>query len=89
MVTCSICFNGSFVLATKAHFTLFKKKKHEDPLQNKSAQEIWQQVNAVCFDVDSTGCLEEGIDVLAEHCNAGDAVREWTTKCVLYQKRFG
>lgn len=47
-----------------------------------STQEIWRSVGAVCFDVDSTVCEEEGIDVLAEYCGAGQAVKEWTTKCV-------
>lgn len=44
--------------------------------------DIWRNVDAVCFDVDSTVCTEEGIDVLAEHCGAGAAVKEWTTKYV-------
>lgn len=46
-----------------------------------SVQAVWRSVGAVCFDVDSTVCEEEGIDVLAEHCGAGQAVKEWTTKC--------
>lgn len=46
-----------------------------------ATQELWRSVGAVCFDVDSTVCVDEGIDVLAEHCGAGKAVKEWTTKC--------
>ena len=34
----------------------------------------------MCFDVDSTVCLDEGIDELADFCGAGQAVAEWTTK---------
>jgi phosphoserine phosphatase len=45
-----------------------------------SVSDIWRSVGAVCFDVDSTVCEDEGIDVLAEHCGAGKAVKEWTTK---------
>lgn len=37
-------------------------------------------MNAVCFDVDSTVCLDEGIDELAEFCGAGKAVAEWTSR---------
>lgn len=44
--------------------------------------DIWRNVDAVCFDVDSTVCTDEGIDVLADHCGAGAAVKEWTTKYV-------
>lgn len=42
--------------------------------------EIWCNAGAVCFDVDSTVCLGEGIDELADFCGAGKAVAEWTTK---------
>ncbi|RLN47600.1 hypothetical protein BBJ28_00005603 [Nothophytophthora sp. Chile5] len=49
-----------------------------------STDDIWRSVGAVCFDVDSTVCEEEGIDVLAAHCGAGAAVKEWTTKYVYY-----
>lgn len=43
-------------------------------------KDLWRSVGAVCFDVDSTVCEEEGIDVLAEHCGAGAAVKAWTDK---------
>jgi phosphoserine phosphatase len=42
--------------------------------------ELWKNANAVCFDVDSTVCLDEGIDELAEFCGAGKAVAEWTSR---------
>lgn len=41
------------------------------------AKEVWQQAEAVCFDVDSTLIREEGIDGLAEFCGAGFQVKEW------------
>ncbi|XP_072972154.1 phosphoserine phosphatase, chloroplastic [Typha angustifolia] len=44
--------------------------------------EIWRSADAVCFDVDSTVCLDEGIDELADFCGAGKAVAEWTTKAM-------
>ncbi|XP_074572377.1 phosphoserine phosphatase, chloroplastic-like isoform X1 [Curcuma longa] len=43
---------------------------------------IWHSAGAVCFDVDSTVCLDEGIDELADFCGAGKAVAEWTTKAM-------
>ncbi|RWW20777.1 hypothetical protein GW17_00015096, partial [Ensete ventricosum] len=49
--------------------------KHSEEVLN-----IWCSVDAVCFDVDSTVCLDEGIDELANFCGAGKAVAEWTTK---------
>ena len=42
--------------------------------------DVWRNADAVCFDVDSTVCLDEGIDELAEHCGAGKAVAEWTAR---------
>lgn len=42
--------------------------------------ETLRKANAVCFDVDSTVCLDEGIDELADFCGAGQAVAEWTAK---------
>lgn len=45
---------------------------------------IWRSAGAVCFDVDSTVCLDEGIDELADFCGAGKAVAEWTTRSFLF-----
>jgi len=42
--------------------------------------ELWRKGDAVCFDVDSTVCLDEGIDELADFCGAGKAVAEWTAR---------
>lgn len=44
--------------------------------------ELWRNAEAVCFDVDSTVVTEEGIDVLADHCGAGEAVAAWTLKAM-------
>jgi phosphoserine phosphatase len=48
------------------------------------AQRKLLQADAVCFDVDSTVIQDEGIDVLAEFNGAGQAVKEWTQKCVSF-----
>ena len=48
--------------------------------------ELWKTADAVCFDVDSTVCVDEGIDELAAFCGAGEAVAEWTRKCVSCEK---
>lgn len=42
--------------------------------------DLWRNADAVCFDVDSTVCVDEGIDELAEFCGAGKAVAEWTSR---------
>lgn len=42
--------------------------------------ETWKNADAVCFDVDSTVCEDEGIDELAEFCGAGEIVSQWTRK---------
>lgn len=46
------------------------------------ALKIWRSADAVCFDVDSTVCLDEGIDELADFCGAGQAVAEWTARAM-------
>lgn len=43
---------------------------------------IWRNADAVCFDVDSTVCKDEGIDELAEFCGAGEAVAAWTSRAM-------
>ncbi|KAF8389942.1 hypothetical protein HHK36_024461 [Tetracentron sinense] len=52
----------------------------DNALPSKEVLDIWRNADAVCFDVDSTVCLDEGIDELAEFCGAGKAVAEWTTR---------
>lgn len=42
----------------------------------KKAQTIWRNADAVCFDVDSTLIVEEGIDKLAELAGVGQQVAE-------------
>ncbi|KAJ4961866.1 hypothetical protein NE237_021776 [Protea cynaroides] len=49
---------------------------------SKEVLEKWKSADAVCFDVDSTVCLDEGIDELAEFCGAGKAVAEWTARAM-------
>ncbi|KAL5204429.1 hypothetical protein ABZP36_009300 [Zizania latifolia] len=49
---------------------------------SKGLLETWRNADAVCFDVDSTVCLDEGIDELADFCGAGRAVAEWTAKAM-------
>ncbi|KAF3784558.1 Phosphoserine phosphatase [Nymphaea thermarum] len=55
---------------------------HDNSLPTKEVLEIWRGAEAVCFDVDSTVCLDEGIDELAEFCGAGQVVAEWTRRAM-------
>lgn len=43
---------------------------------------MWRGAKAVCFDVDSTVCVDEGIDELAAYLGAGEAVAAWTAKAM-------
>ncbi|KAL6995074.1 phosphoserine phosphatase [Sarracenia purpurea var. burkii] len=54
----------------------------DNTLPSKEVLKVWQNADAVCFDVDSTVCLDEGIDELAEFCGAGKAVAEWTARAM-------
>lgn len=42
----------------------------------------------MCFDVDSTVCVDEGIDELAEFCGAGKSVAEWTAKSAVLTSNY-
>jgi phosphoserine phosphatase len=44
----------------------------------------WRRAQAVCFDVDSTVTVGEGIDELADFCGVGEVVAQW---CVTPQSR--
>ena len=37
----------------------------------------WRRAQAVCFDVDSTVTVGEGIDELADFCGVGEVVAQW------------
>lgn len=41
------------------------------------AKQVWKKADAVCFDVDSTVCMDEGIDELAAFCGRGKEVSQW------------
>uniref|UniRef100_A0ACD5TN76 Uncharacterized protein n=1 Tax=Avena sativa TaxID=4498 RepID=A0ACD5TN76_AVESA len=54
----------------------------ENCLPSEEVIRTWCDADAVCFDVDSTVCLDEGIDELADFCGAGPAVAQWTAKAM-------
>lgn len=54
----------------------------DNTLPSEEVLKLWRSVDAVCFDVDSTVCVDEGIDELAEFCGAGEAVAEWTARAM-------
>ncbi|XP_071731548.1 phosphoserine phosphatase, chloroplastic [Rutidosis leptorrhynchoides] len=56
--------------------------RFDNTLPSKEVLDIWQKADAVCFDVDSTVCVDEGIDELAEFCGAGKVVAEWTARAM-------
>ncbi|KAG1714286.1 Phosphoserine phosphatase [Nymphon striatum] len=44
--------------------------------------EIWKNADAVCFDVDSTVCKDEGIDELAKYCEVHELVSQMTRRAM-------
>ena len=44
--------------------------------EKKKLKELWRTADCVCFDVDSTVCVNEAIDDLAYYCCVGDKVQE-------------
>ncbi|CAI5447824.1 unnamed protein product [Caenorhabditis angaria] len=49
---------------------------------------IWRRANAVCFDIDSTVCQDEGIDELAAYLGVGEAVANVTRNAMSGNGRF-
>lgn len=46
------------------------------------AKTVWKKADAVCFDVDSTVIMDEGIDELAAFCGRGKEVSQWTVRAM-------
>ena len=49
-------------------------KSHK--MNKEEVKKIWRCADAVTFDVDSTVCIDEGIDELAAFMNVGDKVAQ-------------
>ncbi|XP_042213996.1 phosphoserine phosphatase-like [Homarus americanus] len=45
-------------------------------------REIWRSTDAVCFDVDSTVIIDEGLDQLASFCGKADEVKKLTVQAM-------
>ncbi|CAI2351429.1 unnamed protein product [Caenorhabditis sp. 36 PRJEB53466] len=58
-------------------------KNHEE-----ETKRVWRKANAVCFDVDSTVCQDEGIDELAAYLGVGEAVANVTRTAMNGNARF-
>ncbi|GAB4824811.1 hypothetical protein Ancab_007681 [Ancistrocladus abbreviatus] len=57
-------------------------EQYDNMSPSKEVLDMWRTADAVCFDVDSTVCIDEGIDELAEFCGVGKAVEEWTSRAM-------
>lgn len=62
---------------TLHHFGSSSRSIHSP---TKTIASLLDRLDAVCFDVDSTVCKEEGIDVLAHYRGVGKAVGNITNK---------
>lgn len=62
---------------TLHHFGSSSRSIHSP---TKTITSLLDRLDAVCFDVDSTVCKEEGIDVLAHYRGVGKAVGNLTNK---------
>ncbi|EYU23590.1 hypothetical protein ABFS82_04G146400 [Erythranthe guttata] len=88
-VTRKVLFNPARVMRIPKSFNSVSASvqpleagRFDNTLPSKEVLEVWGNADAVCFDVDSTVCLDEGIDELAEFCGAGQAVAEWTARAM-------
>lgn len=65
-----------FIITTTVHIMPVTSHSNSNQLCEAASKEIFRRANAVCFDVDSTLIVEEGIDQLAKYCGAGAQVAE-------------
>lgn len=72
----------SFISASVESLEASTLDRFDNTLPSKEVLDVWRNADAVCFDVDSTVCVDEGIDELAEFCGAGKAVAEWTARAM-------
>ncbi|KMZ56516.1 Phosphoserine phosphatase [Zostera marina] len=72
----SSCLRDRTPIAASSSLRIHNTSPSDDVLR------IWSSADAVCFDVDSTVCLDEGIDEFADFCGAGQAVAEWTARAM-------
>uniref|UniRef100_A0A1I7TE35 Phosphoserine phosphatase n=1 Tax=Caenorhabditis tropicalis TaxID=1561998 RepID=A0A1I7TE35_9PELO len=56
--------------------------------QEEETKRVWRKADAVCFDVDSTVCQDEGIDELAAYLGVGEAVANVTRTAMNGNARF-
>ncbi|ULT96282.1 hypothetical protein L3Y34_004713 [Caenorhabditis briggsae] len=56
--------------------------------QEEDVRKVWRNADAVCFDVDSTVCQDEGIDELAAYLGVGEAVANVTRTAMNGNARF-
>ncbi|CAL5093471.1 unnamed protein product [Urochloa decumbens] len=72
----------SFIPAALEPYKSASSSNLENRQPSKQVIRTWCDADAVCFDVDSTVCLDEGIDELADFCGAGQAVAQWTARAM-------
>ncbi|XP_065335814.1 phosphoserine phosphatase [Cloeon dipterum] len=53
-----------------------------------SSRSVWRNADAVCFDVDSTVCQDEGIDELAKFCGRYNEVSKLTKEAMTGKLEF-
>eukprot|EP01060_Flectonema_neradi_P032375 TRINITY_DN5138_c6_g1_i1.p1 TRINITY_DN5138_c6_g1~~TRINITY_DN5138_c6_g1_i1.p1 ORF type:complete len:236 (+),score=42.27 TRINITY_DN5138_c6_g1_i1:77-784(+) len=54
----------------------------QDLIRRQALEKQWVECDAVCFDVDSTVCIDEGIDEFAAFLGKKDEVSAWTSKAM-------
>ncbi|PAV86465.1 hypothetical protein WR25_15032 [Diploscapter pachys] len=60
----------------------------KDESAEQRVKQVWRSADAVCFDVDSTVCLDEAIDELAKFIGVGEQIAEATRQAMNGGMRF-
>uniref|UniRef100_T1IHP1 Phosphoserine phosphatase n=1 Tax=Strigamia maritima TaxID=126957 RepID=T1IHP1_STRMM len=75
----SLSMRISFVslLTNLKHFSIYFSSKSLEETKN-----VWRAADAVCFDIDSTVCMDEGIDELAKYVGTAEEVAALTQQAM-------
>jgi hypothetical protein len=78
--------SSTFELPLTSRQTTVTSRRHlstRPQVTPEEVKDILRKTKAVCFDVDSTVSMDEGIDVLAEFAGCGQAVTDLTKRRVM------
>uniref|UniRef100_A0A0K0EG56 Phosphoserine phosphatase n=1 Tax=Strongyloides stercoralis TaxID=6248 RepID=A0A0K0EG56_STRER len=80
--------NANGVIISEKNLKNIKLTSLEEDSFEEDTKKVWRNVDAVCFDVDSTVCQDEAIDEFAKYLGCGDEVANCTKNAMCGSMTF-